>query len=81
MYCGVRFGLSLGDELVDLVEAVEDGLVITFDQGFLEDDDVVGVALRLVLEATDEAVGDAIRLSCQRSTVSLEFRFSMDIVC
>ena len=57
MYCGVRFGLSLGDELVDLLEYDEPGLAtIMFDHGLLFV--VVGVVLRLVQEDTDEAVGD-----------------------
>ena len=56
MYCGVRFGLSLGDELVDLLEYVEPGLAMMFDQGLLFV--VVGVVLLLVQDDTDEAVGD-----------------------
>jgi hypothetical protein len=61
MYCGVRFGLSLGDEclelfeLVELVDIEEFGLVITLDHGLF---DVVGVALRLVVEDTDDSVGE-----------------------
>jgi hypothetical protein len=58
VYCGVRFGLSPGDELVevvDLAEVVELGLDITFDQGLFE---IVGVVLRLLVEDTEEAVGD-----------------------
>ena len=35
VYCGVRFGLPFGDELVEFGETVELGLVITLDQGFL----------------------------------------------
>lgn len=60
VYCGVRFGLSLGDELLDVLEYVEDGLAMTFDQGLLLV--VVGVVLRLVQEDTEEAVGDDGRL-------------------
>jgi hypothetical protein len=56
LYCGVRFGLSFGDELVDLVEWVELGLEMMLDHGLLFT--VVGVVLRLVLVETDEAVGD-----------------------
>lgn len=58
MYCGVRFGLSLGEvslELDESVEPVELGLVMILDQGLF---DVVGVALRLVVDDTEEAVGD-----------------------
>ena len=57
VYCGVRFGLSLGDELVDLLEYVELGLVMTLDQGLLLVF-LVGVMLRLVHDETDEAVGE-----------------------
>lgn len=56
VYCGVRFGLSLGDELVEWLEYVEPGLaMIMLDHGLLF---VVGVVLRLVQDETDEAVGD-----------------------
>ena len=95
MYCGVRFGLSLGVEtlelaelaelfeLVELVELVELfdvvetelGLVMTLDQGLLE---VVGVALRLVVEDTDEAVGDG---APRWYHVGSSCRFTMDMVC
>lgn len=78
MYCGVRLGLSLGEELVELVEFVEMvelGLDMTFDQGLLE---VVGVALRLVVDETEEAVGDGgPRLAYQ---VGSSWRFTMDMV-
>lgn len=56
VYCGVRFGLSLGDELVDFVEYVELGLAMMLDHGLLFV--VVGVVLRLVQDETDDAVGD-----------------------
>lgn len=56
LYCGVRFGLSLGDELSDLVEYEDSGLVIMLDHGLLFV--VVGVARPLVAEDTDEAVGE-----------------------
>jgi hypothetical protein len=57
LYCGVWFGLPFGDDgLVDLLEYVELGLVITLDHGLLFV--VVGVVLRLVQDETDEAVGD-----------------------
>ena len=56
LYCGVRFGLSLGDELVDLLEYDELGLEMMFDHGLLFV--VVGVVLRLVQDETDEAVGE-----------------------
>jgi hypothetical protein len=57
--CGVRFGLSFGDELVEFGETVELGLVITLDQGFLSwFGAMVGVVLRLVAEDTDDAAGD-----------------------
>lgn len=55
-YCGVRLGLSLGDELSDLPEFVELGLAIMLDHGLLFV--VVGVVLRLVEVDTEEAVGD-----------------------
>lgn len=58
VYCGVRFGLSRGEdpcELDESVEPVELGLVMTLDQGLF---DVVGVALRLVVEDTEDEVGD-----------------------
>lgn len=56
VYCGVRFGLSFGDELAELLEYEEPGLEIMFDHGLLLV--AVGVELRLVQEDTDEAVGD-----------------------
>lgn len=56
MYCGVRLGLSFGDELAELPEYEELGLVIILDHGLLFV--VVGVARPLVAEETDEAVGD-----------------------
>jgi hypothetical protein len=55
VYCGVRFGLSLGEGLLELVELDELGLAIRLDQGLL---DVVGVVLLLVVDDTEEAVGD-----------------------
>lgn len=75
VYCGVRFGLSLGEEFVELVDMVEPGLAITLDQGLF---DVVGVLLRLVVEETEEAVGEGgPRVGYQ---VGSSCRFSMDIV-
>lgn len=57
MYCGVWFGLPCGDdESVDLLECIELGLAMTFDHGLLFV--VVGVALRLVQDEADEAVGE-----------------------
>lgn len=59
VYCGVCFGLPLGDdESDDLLEYVEAGLIITFDHGLLFV--VVGVVLRLVADEADETVGDAV---------------------
>lgn len=78
VYCGVRLGLSLGEEpfeLVEVVEFVELGLVMTLDQGLLE---VVGVALRLVVEDTDEAVGEG---GPRLYQVGSSWRFTMDMVC
>jgi hypothetical protein len=56
VYCGVRLGLSFGDELADLLEYVEPGLEMMFDHGLLFT--AVGVGLRLVQDETDEAVGE-----------------------
>jgi hypothetical protein len=57
VYCGVWFGLSLGDELADLLEYMELGLEIMLDDhGLLFV--AIGVGLRLAQEETDEAVGD-----------------------
>jgi hypothetical protein len=56
VYCGVRLGLSFGDELGDLLEYVEPGLETWFDHGLLFT--AVGVGLRLVHDETDEAVGE-----------------------
>lgn len=56
VYCGVRFGLSLGDEFADLPEYVELGLDMMFDHGLLFV--AVGVGLRLVHDETEEAVGE-----------------------
>lgn len=56
LYCGVRFGLSFGEELFDLLEYDELGLEIMLDHGLLLM--FVGVVLPLVQDDTDEAVGD-----------------------
>lgn len=56
VYCGVRFGLSLGEELADFPEYVEPGLDIMFDHGLLFV--AVGVGLRLVHDETEDAVGE-----------------------
>lgn len=56
MDCGVRLGLSFGDEPFDLLEYEEGGLVMMLDHGLLFV--VVGVTRPLVAEETDEAVGD-----------------------
>lgn len=79
VYWGVRLGLSRGDELVEelveLAETVELGLDMILDQGLL---DVVGVALRLVVDETDDAVGDGgPRLAYQ---VGSSWRFTIDMV-
>jgi hypothetical protein len=77
VYFGVWFGLSRGEELGDLLEEVELGLVMTLDQGLLLT--VVGVALRLVQDEADEAVGEeGPRLVYH---VGSSWRFTMDIVC
>lgn len=76
--CGVRFGLSFGEELVDFPEYVEPGLAMIFNQGLFVVV-VVGVALRLVQEETEEAVGDGGgRFEYQ---VGSSCRFTMDMVC
>lgn len=78
VYCGVRFGLSLGEEeleWVELADMVELGLDMTLAQGLLV---VVGVVLRLVVEDTDEAVGDG---GPRLYHVGSSCRFTMDIVC
>lgn len=56
VYCGVRFGLSFGDEPAELLEYIELGLVMIFDHGLLFV--VVGVVLRLVDVDAEEAVGE-----------------------
>lgn len=79
LYCGVRFGECLGDELVDLFEYDEVGLEIMFDHGLLFV--VVGVVLRLpvVQDETDEAVGDeGPRLEYH---VASSCKLTMEIVC
>jgi hypothetical protein len=77
VYCGVRLGLSFGDELVDLLEYVEAGDDMMFDHGLLLV--AVGVEVRLVLDETDEAVGDdGPRLLYH---VASSCKFTMDIVC
>jgi hypothetical protein len=77
VYCGVRLGLSLGDEFVDLLEYVEAGLVIMLDHGLLFV--AVGVEVRLVLDETEEAVGDdGPRFVYQ---VASSCRFTMEMVC
>jgi hypothetical protein len=79
LYCGVRFGLCLGDELVDLLEYEyeELGLEIMFDHGLLLV--VVGVVLRLVHDETDEAVGDdGPRLAYH---VASSCKLTIEIVC
>lgn len=76
VYGGVRFGLVLGDEFGDLLEATELGLVMTLDQGLLFV--VVGVALRLVDVETEEAVGEE---GPRLYQVGSSCRLTMDIVC
>jgi hypothetical protein len=77
VYCGVRFGLSLGDELVDLLEYIELGLEIMLDHGLLFV--AVGVGLRLVQEETEEAVGeDGPRFAYQ---VASSCKLTIEIVC
>ena len=76
LYCGVRFGLCLGDELVDLLEYDEVGLEMMFDHGLLFV--VVGVVLRLQ-EETSEIVGDeGPRLAYQ---VASSCKLTIEMVC
>jgi hypothetical protein len=76
VYGGVRAGLCFGDDVGDLIEASELGLVMTLDQGLLFV--VVGVALRLVDVETEEDVGeDGPRLYQVGSSCKL----TMEIVC
>jgi hypothetical protein len=78
VYFGVWFGLSRGDELGDLLDDVELGLVMTFDHGLLLT--VVGVALRLVQDDAEEAVGeDGPRFVYHVGDSS--WRLTMDMVC
>jgi hypothetical protein len=78
VYCGVRLGLSFGDELVDLLEYVEAGLdIMMFDHGLLFV--AVGVEVRLVLDDTDEAVGDDGPRFVYH--VASSCKFTIDIVC
>ena len=76
VYCGVRLGLSLGDEPADLLEYVEFGLAMIFDHGLLLT--VVGVRLRLVCDETDDAVGEEPRFVYQ---VWSSWRLTMEMVC
>jgi hypothetical protein len=77
VYCGVRLGLSFGDELVDLLEYVEAGDDMMFDHGLLLV--AVGVEVRLVLDETDEAVGDEGPRFVYH--VASSCKFTIDIVC
>ena len=77
VYLGVWLGLSRGEESGDLLEEVELGLVMMLDQGLLLT--VVGVALRLVQDEADEAVGDdGPRLVYH---VGSSWRLTMEMVC
>jgi hypothetical protein len=78
VYCGVRFGLSLGDELGDLLEYMELGLdIMLLDHGLLFV--AVGVGLRLAQEETDEAVGEeGPRLAYH---VASSCKLTIDMVC
>jgi hypothetical protein len=77
VYCGVRFGLSFGDELADLLECIEPGLEMMLDHGLLFV--AVGVGLRLVQDETDEAVGeDGPRFAYH---VASSCKLTMEIVC
>lgn len=75
--CGVRFGLSFGEEPVDLPDDVELGLAMLFNQGLLVFTPV-GVALRLVQDETEEAVGDEGPRVYQ---VCSSCRLTIDTVC
>jgi hypothetical protein len=75
--CGVRFGLSFGDEEVDLLVYVEFGLAKLFNHGLFVLE-LVGVALRLVQDETEEAVGDG---GPRVYHVSPSCRLTMDTVC
>lgn len=77
VYCGVRLGLSFGDELADLWEYVEAGLDMMFDHGLLFV--AVGVEVRLVLDETDEAVGEDGPLFVYH--VASSCKFTIEIVC
>jgi len=77
MCCGVRFGLSLGEEPDDFPEYVEVGLAMLFNHGLLVLEPV-GVALRLVQDETEEAVGDG---GPRVYHVCSSCRLTMDTVC
>jgi hypothetical protein len=77
VYCGVRFGLCCGDELVDLLEYIEPGLEMMLDHGLLFV--AVGVGLRLVQDETDEAVGDDGPLFVYQ--VASSCKLTIEIVC
>lgn len=76
VYGGVRSGLFLGDEIGDLPEATELGLVITLDQGLLFV--VVGVVLRLVEVETEEEVGEE---GPRLYQVGSSCKLTIEIVC
>jgi hypothetical protein len=80
MCCGVRFGLSFGEEPFDLPEYVELGLVMLFNQGLLVLAPV-GVALRLVDPETVEAVGEGGQGGPRVYQVCSSWRLTMDTVC
>lgn len=75
--CGVLFGLFLGEELDEFAEYVELGLAILFNHGLFVLTPV-GVALRLVHEETEEAVGDG---GPREYHVGSSCRLTMDTVC
>jgi hypothetical protein len=77
MCCGVWFGLSFGEEEVDFPEFVEAGLAMLFNHGLLVLEPV-GVALRLVQDETDDAVGDG---GPREYHVCSSCRLTMDTVC
>lgn len=76
LYCGVRLGLLLGDELLDLVVLLGRGLPQGLLHGLL---DTVGVVLLVVSTDTSERDGEGGPLLGAHAFPSC--RFTIDAVC
>lgn len=77
---GVWFGLSLGEELAELLDWVDAGLDMVFNHGLLVLLLETGVALRLVEEDIEDAVGEGGPREYQLEDSSCKLTMDM-VVC